>query len=61
MANRRNSRDIDIRLAQLRDDYDTLQEAISSLGCTDESRRRRLAAAAANAESEARDLCAYGS
>ncbi len=61
MANLRNSRDIDIRLAQLRDDYDTLQAAISSLGCTDEERRKRLADRLAQTESEARDICAYGS
>ncbi len=59
MAKRSNP--IDLRLSQLRDDYDTLQAAISSLGCTDEARRTRLAAAMAQTEAEAREVCAYGS
>lgn len=59
MAKRSNP--IDLRLSQLRDDYDSLQAAISSLGCTDEERRKRLADRLAQTESEARDICAYGS
>lgn len=49
------------RLADLRDTYDALQASISSLGCTDEARRKRLADRLAQTESEARDICAYGS
>ena len=51
----------DQRLAALRDTYDSLQETIRALGCTDEPRRRRLSDEAERAESEARDICAFAS
>lgn len=49
------------RLAALRDTYDSLQATIRSLEGIDEPKQRRLAAEAARAESEVRDICAFAS
>lgn len=57
-----NNQDYDIRLEQLRDMYDTLQDKIDSLGGSTSTRKRqRLEAAARRAEAQVRDICAMGS
>lgn len=57
-----NNQDYDIRLEQLRDMYDTLQDKIDSLGgCSSTRKRQRLEAAARRAEAQVRDICAMGS
>jgi hypothetical protein len=57
-----NNQDYDIRLEQLRDMYDTLQDKIDSLGGGPSTRKRqRLEAAARRAEAQVRDICAMGS
>jgi hypothetical protein len=57
-----NNQDYDIRLEQLRDMYDTLQDKIDSLGGgTSTRKRQRLEAAARRAEAQVRDICAMGS